>query len=59
MHEAWEAEALTQRVVVALVRAALDTLLPEPLEQVRAREQAERDEWNGRFDDYGEATDAR
>lgn len=44
-HEAWEAEALTQRVLVALVRDALDQLLPEPLEHVQEREQTEREEW--------------
>jgi hypothetical protein len=45
VHEAWECEALTQRVVVALVRDALEARLPEPLEDVFEREQQQRDEW--------------
>jgi len=59
VHEAWEAEALTQRVVVSLVRAALDELLPGPLEEIRVREQAQREEWKDRFDERKEAPDAR
>jgi hypothetical protein len=42
-HEAVETEALSQRVIVGLVRDALDTLLPEPLQDVRVREQAQRE----------------
>lgn len=41
-HEAWETEALGQRAVVALVRDALDALLPEPLEDVQVREHEQR-----------------
>jgi hypothetical protein len=41
-HEAWETEALRQGTVMALVRDALDTLLPEPLAHVRVREDVER-----------------
>jgi hypothetical protein len=43
-HWAWEVEALGQAGVVALVRAALDELLPEPLERVQERERVERAE---------------
>ena len=50
VHDAWEAEALTQRVVVALVRNALDEFLPEPLDVVRRREKAQRDEWKARLE---------
>lgn len=42
-HDAWEAEALTQRVVVALVREALDLRLPQPLPDVQERERLERE----------------
>jgi hypothetical protein len=41
-HWAWEVEALGQSGVVALVRAALDALLPEPLADVQEREERER-----------------
>lgn len=41
-HWAWEVEALGQAGVVALVRAALDALLPEPLARVQEREERER-----------------
>ena len=41
---AYEVEALGQRTIVALVRAALDARLPEPLERVHEREEAQRDE---------------
>jgi hypothetical protein len=43
-HEAWETEALSQRVIVGLVRDALDALLPEPLADIQEREQLQRDE---------------
>jgi hypothetical protein len=53
-HEAIEVEALGQAGVTALVRDALESLLPEPLERVLEREQAQRDAiaeflatWNG------------
>jgi hypothetical protein len=39
---AWEAEALGQGVIVALVRGALDALLPEPLASVQVRERLEQ-----------------
>jgi hypothetical protein len=42
-HEAWETEALGQTTVTALVREALDALLPEPLSDVQEREQAQRE----------------
>ena len=41
-HEAVEVEALGQGEVTALIRAALDARLPEPLQRVQEREQAER-----------------
>jgi hypothetical protein len=53
-HQAWETEALGQTTVVALVREALDALLPEPLSSVQVREQEQR-EHVGRFLDDFEA----
>lgn len=41
--EAWETEALGQGTVVALVREALDDLLPEPLDLTRKREEEQRE----------------
>ena len=41
-HEAVETEALGQERIVRLVRATLDAMLPEPLEDVLEREEAER-----------------
>jgi hypothetical protein len=41
-HQAVETEALQQQVIVGLVRARLDALLPEPLAVVLDREQAAR-----------------
>ena len=41
-HEAVETEALSQQVIVGLVRARLDELLPQPLAVVHERETAER-----------------
>lgn len=43
VHEAVETEALSQRVITAIVRDALNAELPEPLGEVLARERAERD----------------
>jgi hypothetical protein len=42
-HEAWEAEALCQGTIQQLVRNALDGLLPQPLEDVREREETQRE----------------
>ena len=39
-----ETEALSQRVIVQLVRGWLDAMLPEPLAVVREREKREQDE---------------
>jgi len=39
---AWEVEALGQGAVTAVVRAALDALLPEPLDRVHVREREQR-----------------
>jgi hypothetical protein len=41
-HEAVETEALSQRVIVELVQARLDELLPAPLKDVLVREQRQR-----------------
>jgi hypothetical protein len=41
-HDAWETEALGQGTVIALMRTALDDLLPEPLDRVRVREREQR-----------------
>jgi hypothetical protein len=41
-HEAVETEALSQTLIVNIVRTWLDELLPQPLEQVFVREQRER-----------------
>ena len=41
-HEAVEVEALGQGVVTSVIRAALNSLLPEPLEDVQVRELVER-----------------
>ena len=43
VREAWELQALGQAALVRLLRETLDDLLPEPLEDVRQREAAERD----------------
>jgi hypothetical protein len=42
-HEAVEVEALGQGVVTGIIRAALDALLPEPLELVREDEAEQRE----------------
>ena len=42
-HEAVETEALSQRLIVQIVRDRLDALLSEPLERFRAREAMERE----------------
>jgi hypothetical protein len=41
-HEAVETEALSQRIIVELLRSRLEELLPEPLERVQEREEAQR-----------------
>jgi hypothetical protein len=41
--ECWETEALGQRMVMGLLRDALDELLPEPLADVRKREREQRE----------------
>ena len=41
-HEAVETEALSQRIIVEIVRSRLEELLPEPLESVHEREAEER-----------------
>lgn len=43
-HESYEAEALGQRALIALLTDWLDGLLPEPLDDVLEREQAQRDQ---------------
>jgi hypothetical protein len=42
-HDAVETEALGQSIIVGLVRDHLDSLLPEPLDDVRVREQEQRE----------------
>jgi hypothetical protein len=41
-YQAVECEALKQKVLLDIIRKRLDELLPEPLERVRIREQAQR-----------------
>ena len=41
-HEAVETEALSQRIIVEILRTRLDELLPEPLERVVEREREQR-----------------
>jgi hypothetical protein len=41
-HEAVETEALSQTIIVQIVRRRLDELLPEPLDRVHEREERER-----------------
>jgi hypothetical protein len=42
-HQAIETEALSQRVLVDILRGELDRLVPEPLDDVEVREDRERD----------------
>jgi hypothetical protein len=42
-HEAVETEALSQRLIVQIVRDRLDELLPEPLSHFLGREEVERE----------------
>jgi hypothetical protein len=42
-HEAVETEALSQSLIVTIVRDWLDDLLPQPLDRVRVRERRERE----------------
>jgi hypothetical protein len=51
-HEAVETEALSQRLIVKIVRDRLDALLPAPLEQFLAREQAEREDLRELLDGF-------
>jgi len=48
-HLAYETEALSQQVIVALVQARLDELLPEPLSDALDRERQEKDEQRDRL----------
>jgi hypothetical protein len=43
-HDAVETEALKQNIIVDIVRRRLNALLPEPLDDVRVREQAQREQ---------------
>ena len=52
--EAWETEALGQGTVVALVREALDDLLPAPLDYFREREDEQREAVRRRLADARE-----
>jgi hypothetical protein len=49
-HEAVEVEALGQGVVTAIIRAALDSLLPESLRDVQVREAEQREQERRRLD---------
>jgi hypothetical protein len=42
VHEAVETEALSQRIIIEIVRARLDELLPESLQDVQERAERER-----------------
>jgi hypothetical protein len=42
-HEAVETEALSQKLIIRLLRNRLDKLLPEPLDRVLVREEEERE----------------
>ena len=50
-HEAVETEALGQRLIVQLVREALDDLLPEPLEDVLVHEDEQRAHWRRKLEE--------
>jgi len=52
-HWATEVESLGQAGVVALVRDALDALLPEPLVRVQERENAEQEVWRTMLEGAG------
>ena len=41
-HEAVETEAISQRVLIEILRARLNELLPEPLDRVQEREARQR-----------------
>jgi hypothetical protein len=41
-HEAVECEAISQRVLIDILRARFDEMLPEPLQQVLEREARQR-----------------
>ena len=42
VHEAWECEAISQRILVDTLRTRLEALLPEPLDRVHGRELRQR-----------------
>jgi hypothetical protein len=50
--KAWELESLGQGTLQAILRDALDDLLPEPLEDVLAREQEQREEIEEILDEH-------
>jgi hypothetical protein len=54
VHEAVETEALSQAVIIAIVRRRLDELLPEPLADVLEREQQQRADFQRYLDNYSE-----
>jgi hypothetical protein len=43
VHQAVETEALSQRIIVEILRSRLDELLPEPLERIQERAEHERE----------------
>ena len=52
-HEAVETEALRQTVLMDILRARLDELLPEPLQRVHEREARQRRPIKAALDDHG------
>ena len=50
LHEAVETEALSQTRIVRIVRDWLDGLLPQPLDEVLAREEHERERLRRRIE---------
>jgi hypothetical protein len=54
VHEAVEVESLGQGVVTRIIRAALDSLLPEPLQDVQVRQREQRDRVRAMLEQLGE-----
>jgi hypothetical protein len=52
VHEAVETEALSQRLILEIVRNRLDELLPEPLEDVQERAERERETIRERLEEF-------
>jgi hypothetical protein len=54
VHEAVEVESLGQGVVTRIIRAVLDSLLPEPLRDVQVRRREQRDRVRAILEELGE-----